>query len=232
MHVLAAILTCSLHGDDALVRAIVDNVHDNPFAIVTPELDPDTESASTAPQTLDAAVAQLREVTAQGGEPLLGLMQVPVVWASAFGRNPEDLFDPCVNVSIGSAMLSGFDYACARSGGAGAPKTPPASGFASRRGCALRRYAQAIQMPELTTIVTLTLRYQRATRAPESDAPIFPLAPEERAWGSDRVFVPARAVDPRASVRNRPDPVPGVGISGREDTPSRSAGVPPSRKHP
>jgi hypothetical protein len=203
MHVLAAILTCSLHGDDALVRAIVDNVHDNPFAIVTPELDPDTDAASSAPQTLDAAVAQLREVTAHGGEPLLGLMQAPVAWASAFGRSPEDLFDPCINVSIGSAMLSAFDYACARSAGAGAPKTTPAPGFASRRGCALRRYAQAIQMPELTTVVALTLRYQRATPAPVSDAPIFALAPERRAWGSDCVFVSAPSMEPHRSAPAR-----------------------------
>ena len=195
MHVLAAILTCSLHGDAALVRAIVDNVHDNPFSIVSPELDPDSDAPSTAPQTLDAAVAQLREVTAHGGQALVGLMQVPVAWASAFGRDPRDLFDPCINISIGSAMLSGFDYACAKSAGAGAPKTSAASAFASRRGCILRRYAQAIQMPELTVVVALTLRYQRASPAPVNDAPIFALAPERRAWGSDCMFVPTPSME-------------------------------------
>jgi hypothetical protein len=192
MHVLAAILTCSLHGDDALVRAIVDNVHDNPFAIVTPELDPDTEAASNAPQTLDAAVAQLREVTAHGGEPLLGLMQVPIAWASAFGRNPEDLFDPCINISIGSAMLSGFDYACApvrqahmqRSSRTGTSSAQPL-----RRTCVVRKYAEAIGMPDLATVVTLDLRYLQLTLEAPNHAPIFQTTPAHT-WGSDCMFVP------------------------------------------
>ena len=49
-------------------------------------------------------------------------------------------------------------------------------------------------MPELTTVVALTLRYQRASPAPVSDAPIFALAPERRAWGSDCVFVSAPTI--------------------------------------
>jgi hypothetical protein len=175
-----------LHGDDALVRAIVDNVHDNPFAIVTPELDPDTDAASSAPQTLETAVAQLREVTAHGGEPLVGLMQAPVAWALAFGRNPQDLFDPCINISIGSAMLSAFDYACARF----KPRSTPAS--ATRRACVMRRYSEAIRMPDLETVAMLTIRYQRAAPALPSDAPIFASIPDGRTWGSDCVFVAHR----------------------------------------
>ena len=60
--VLAAILTCSLYADDALVRAIVDNAHDNPLVIFTPELDPATGASSSALETLETATTQLREI--------------------------------------------------------------------------------------------------------------------------------------------------------------------------
>jgi hypothetical protein len=211
MDVLAAILTCSLHGDDAVVRAIVDNAHDNPLSIVTPELAPETGAASSSPQTLDEAVRQLRDVTAHGGQPLLGLMQVPVAWASAFGREAQDLFDPCINLSIGSAMLSEFDYACANPPGSSARR---ATALRARRNCAVRRYAEAIQTPELATVVALDLRYQRGPSPPPSAAPIFPSPPESRAWGADRPFLPPTGID-RASVKGAANVgrvVPAVGV--------------------
>jgi hypothetical protein len=219
MDVLAAILTCSLHADDALVRAIVDNAHDNPLSILTPDLDPETGAAVSAPQTLDEATRQLAEITAHGNRPLVGLMQVPIAWASGFGREATDLFDPCINISIGTAMLSEFDSACAKATGAGAPKTSPITTVAARRRCSVQRYAQAIHMPDLATVVTLELRYQRSAPALPSDAPIFPLPPERR-WGSDCVFVQATSSGQADSIRH------GVarivpGAPSREVTPIR-----------
>jgi hypothetical protein len=196
MNVIAAILTCSLYTDDALVRAIVDNAHDNPLAIFTPDLDPGSGSLSSAPETLEAAVAQLREVTTHGGRPLVGLMQVPVVWASTFGREPQDLFDPCINLSIGSAMLSEFDYACAR-----AKVSQSSQLVAARRACVLPRYAEAIRMPELVTVAMLGIRHHRAPPALPSDVPIFPSITDGRTWGSDCIFV-TNSVD---TVPSQPD---------------------------
>jgi hypothetical protein len=209
MDVLAAILTCSLYADDAVVRAIVDNAHDNPLAIFTPELDPATGATSSAPETLDAAIAQLRDVFARDGRPLIGLMQVPVTWASAFGREATDLFDPCINVSIGSAMLSEFDYACGRPKATISAQNKSAS-HASRRTCAVQRYAQAVRMPDLASVVTLNLRNRGAPLASPADAPIFH-APPDRSWGSDRVLMgpaspgdrsdpPRRSGDPPAAI--------------------------------
>jgi hypothetical protein len=189
MDVLVAILTCSLYADDALVRAIVDNAHDNPLAIFTPELDPTTGATSTAPGTLEAAIAQLRDVVAHGGQPLVGLMQVPVTWASTFGRKATDLFDPCINLSIGTAMLSEFEYTCTR-------RTPLTFGArhgestgAWARSCVLRQYAEAVRMTELATVVTLSARYGQFRLIRAYDAPIFSPPSDGRSWGADRVLV-------------------------------------------
>jgi hypothetical protein len=186
---LAAVLTCTLHNDAALVRAIVDNAHDNPYSIIDLELDPDQTPthAPTAPRTLDAAVAALSDLLAQGVAPLVGLMQIPVAWATSFGRVPGDLFDPCINVSIGSAMLSAYDYACAQ------PKTlvpsRTSAGPRARRGCVLRRYAEAIGMPELETVVALDLRFQHSFPAPPADAPILTPTTDRPTWGANCLLI-------------------------------------------
>ncbi|HLK40938.1 MAG TPA: hypothetical protein VKU41_29510, partial [Polyangiaceae bacterium] len=186
MDVLAAILTCSLYADDALVRAIVDNAHDNPFAILTPEIEGGGEG-ETQPRDRETALAKLEELTGRGDRPLLGLMQVPVAWASFFGREPQELFDPCVNLSIGSAMLSEFDYACAR--GIRSHSSGRTVGSPARRPCATLRYAEAVGVPELTTVVTLNLRYQRPDSSTPSAAPIFSSALDQGPWGARRMLV-------------------------------------------
>jgi hypothetical protein len=197
MSVLAAILTCSLHNDDALVRAIADNAQGNVYSVINPDLDPEAAAAAPVPRALDAAVAQLNELVAQGATPLLGVMQVPPSWAAIFGREPRDLFEPCINVSIATAMLSSFDYDCA------SKVRPPLKGEAAvraRRTCVLRRYAAEVRMPDLETVVTLALRYQHSSRsAPTAlaDAPIFaPLSGGDRSWGSDCLFLAPPASAP------------------------------------
>jgi hypothetical protein len=192
---LAALLACSLYADDALVTAIADNVEQNPLSIVTPDEHSDSDAAGTAPSTIDQARAKLGEIMARGGSPLLGLMQVPPAWARTFGREPEELFDACVNVSIGTAMLSEFDYACARhvrTARAGAVRLAVAD---SRRRCVADRYADAIGMPEVATVVTLDLRYSRSLPAVASDAPIYAPARAVPGWGADCLLV-YRAADP------------------------------------
>jgi hypothetical protein len=232
MDVLAALLTCSLHADDALVRAIVDNAHDNPLSILTPELDPETGAVASAPQTLDEATRRLQAITAHGGRPLVGLMQVPTDWASDFGREATDLFDPCINVAIGTAMLSEFDSACAKAAGTPAPKASLVAALTTRRRCSVQRYARAIQMPDLATVATLELRYRRSAAAPPNDAPIFPLPPERR-WGSDCVFVAATSLEQQGSFHHGVDPiVPAEGTPNRELTPIRSRPSAPSRTEP
>jgi hypothetical protein len=193
---LAALLACSLYPDDALVAAIIDNVEQNPLSIIVPDDRSDPNAATAAPATVEQARARVRELIAGGASPLIGLMQVPPAWAQTFGREPEELLDACVNVSIGTAMLSEFDYACARRPKSGARAKPPTAISAeARRECALDRYSAAIGMVELTTVVGLTLRHvpERSTRA--SDAPIFPSTGERRVWGADCLLAfPSRIV--------------------------------------
>jgi hypothetical protein len=191
---LAALLSCSLYADDALVTAIADNVEQNPLSIVTPDERSDSDTAAAGPSTMDQARAKLGEIMARGGAPLIGLMQVPPAWARTFGREPADLFDSCVNVSIGTAMLSEFDYACARSGRPGGVRTPAKgpSGVAEvRRRCVIDRYASAIGTPEVATVVTLDLRYSRPRPSIESDAPIYSPLSATRTWGADCLFADA-----------------------------------------
>jgi hypothetical protein len=183
MDVLAAILMCSLHDDEPIVRAIVDNAQANPFAVLTPDRDASTPSPPAS--TYEAAVAQLRDATAHGLRPLLGLMQVPPEWAELFGRAPEDLFDPCVNVSIGTAMLSAFDYECRRA----KTRAPPTALSPPRRTCVARRYALAVRMPDLEAVVALELRSHAVDPVEPANAPIFPLRGLERTWGADCLLV-------------------------------------------
>jgi hypothetical protein len=59
LDVLAAIFTRSLYNDNALVRAIADNAHDSPLAMLTPQIEPHPLSTADPPRTLDAANARL-----------------------------------------------------------------------------------------------------------------------------------------------------------------------------
>ncbi|HLK41418.1 MAG TPA: hypothetical protein VKU41_31935, partial [Polyangiaceae bacterium] len=117
--------------------------------------------------------------------------------------SPEELFDPCINVSIGTAMLSEFDYGCARvkPGGRGAGQ-PSVGGLVARRTCALHRYADAIRLPDLVT-VTLDLRYQSGSQPCPADAPIFPAASERRLWGSDHLLMAASTIAGVAQAASR-----------------------------
>ncbi len=189
MNILAAVLTCSLHADDALVRAIVDNAHGNPYMLINPELDPEAAALAIPPRTPDAAITQLNDLLAQGVEPLVGVMQVPVAWAATFGRKPDDLFDPCINITVGSAMLSAYDYDCAHLK-ASVPLPKSTGAPHARRLCVLHRYAEAIRVPDLETVVTLDLRFQHAPLPSPADAPILAPALEPCRWGPASLLLP------------------------------------------
>jgi hypothetical protein len=107
------LLGCNLYtAAEPLVRAIAQsNSHSNPFSVVDPSMDYRQVEVPPDVRTLEAALARLDELTSKGGKPLLGLMQVPLAWMTAFGRQPPDAFDACVNVSVGTAMLSALNKA-------------------------------------------------------------------------------------------------------------------------
>lgn len=207
MDLLSILLACSLYtADEPLVRAIAQsNSHSNPFAVVDPSMDYRQVEVPPEPKTLEAALARLDDITSKGGKPLLGLMQIPPEWMKVFGREPREAFDACINVSIGTAMLSAMDRECAAGTG---PRIEPVARRSRRlpvmvvlppdRACVVRKYGQAIGLPDFELLITLELGGQRPippARAPV-DAPIVFPEPNERTWGPDCIFVPL-AADPK-----------------------------------
>ncbi len=145
--------------------------------------------ASTA-TAWSGAVARAKEILSSGGRPILGLMQVTPSWLDAFGRELKDAFDPCTNIAIGTAMLSAFDYECAREGASPGARAKPLSrsGRDARRPCVLGKYGEAIGLADFVTLTRLELRYQRPKPPAVEGAPIF-AASSARTWGPDQLLV-------------------------------------------
>ncbi|HEY0709221.1 MAG TPA: hypothetical protein VGG33_20595 [Polyangia bacterium] len=141
MDVLALIVACSVYPDQAVVRAMVElSSRGNPNFVG------DVATFTTYDDLASRRQAD-RLVTAlesRGGRPVLGLMGLPPLWAQRYARPRRDLFDPCVNLWIGTAVLSGHHDACVTSHAAifmdgsalprpvktpaaAAPSAPPAS---------------------------------------------------------------------------------------------------------
>jgi hypothetical protein len=215
MDLLTVILACNLYtADEPLVRAIAQsNSHSNTFSVIDPAMDYRQVDVPPEPKTLDAALARLEDVTSKGGRPLLGLMQVVPSWMANYGREPRDAFDACINVSVGTAMLSAFDHECAAGGARAEPlgrarrRLPAAVTLPPQRACVVRKYGQAIGMPDFELLITLELGGQRPAppRGAPTDAPITFPEPGARAWGPDCIFVslatPPLATPPQLSAR-------------------------------
>lgn len=199
MDLLTAMLACSVYtSDDALVRAIADsNSHGNQYAVLDAAASTESDGPPPAePKTVEAAMARLEEIRSNGGKPLLGWMQLPPDWLTMFGREMREAFDPCINVTIGTAMLSTFDYECSESapdrrGAAQRPRRQsPRMRPMDRRACVVRKYGEALGMAEFGLVTTLQLRYQRsADGSTGASAPIEFMA-GGRVWGADRILVP------------------------------------------
>ena len=187
MDLLATILTCSLYAsDDAVVRAIAEGPSGkNPYFVVNTAA-PAAEAVVTA-TTENEATRRSRELIAGGGRLLLGLLEVPPSWLDAFGQPLAGAFDPCINVAIGTAMLSEFDAECADKVPA---RTERARMLArtNRRVCVLRKYEAAIGAEDFADAILLELSVQHPASARVEDAPIF-APPSARTWGPDRVLV-------------------------------------------
>jgi hypothetical protein len=195
MDVLTTILSCSLYlADDDLVRAIAQSTSEGDpdfvFDASIDRIEVDPQSISKTPAE---ALARTQAIIARGGRPLLGLLQVPPAWMSAFGRDRVEAFNPCTNIAVGTAMLSQFDFECA----ADATRAAPAARelVAARRHCVLRKYEEGIGLPEFATVTTLELRHQRPTVSTVLDAPILVPAAQGRP-GADSLLVPTGTWNP------------------------------------
>ena len=188
MDLLTTILTCSLYlADDDLVRAIAEsNPQSHPEFVLDAALDLTQVDPPPTPKTATDALARAQEILAEGGRPVLGLLQVTPAWLGAFGRSLESAFDPCTNVAVGTAMLAQFDAECG--GGRMGPRRHAPS--AGRRSCVLRKYEEAIRLIDFATIVKLELAHHRPLRATVLDAPIFAPTLVAQAWGPEQLLVP------------------------------------------
>src|SRR5262249_27013554 len=139
----------------------------NPFFVLDPVLDYALIEVPPEPKTLEAAKARLADISAKGGHPLLGLLQIPPTWMTDFGRPLQDAFDPCINISIGSPMLSAMDGECSTHPSGPSKRSAPArkriggTPLPPRRACVLRKYAEATGMRDFELLIRLELGAQR-----------------------------------------------------------------------
>jgi hypothetical protein len=189
MDLLATILTCSLYAsDDALVRAIAEGPSGkNPYLVLDPVADSAEAGAPPPPKSETEGAARAKGLMAQGGRPLLGLLELLPAWLDVFGQPLSSAFDPCTNIAIGSAMLSEFDYECAVS--ARSRGQAPLLERVNRRACVLRRYESAIGLDDFEEVILLELSVQRPRAPSIEDAPIFAPA-SAPTWGPDHLLVP------------------------------------------
>ena len=221
MDLLTIILACSLHPDDQLVEAFIRKVSDaNPLFLgdfVTLVTHDDLTSAD---QVLELAKA----ISEKGGRPGLGLMAIPISWASRFNRDPKDLLDACTNISIGTAMMASFATECGPHLRARLRRS--ASKHASRRrlvavrACVLEGFDREIGVQGFTGILTEIPRLP--ARDPDSDLP-----PERSSLDDE----PPAA---RPQVPLEPPVVPSLGRPAEAPpTPPRSSRpTPPGPQHP
>jgi hypothetical protein len=145
--VLAIILACSLHPDDALVRTLVDVQSEGNVYFVG---DLKTLKSKDSLKSADAALRYAEELRGQGGRPAVGLLGIPLDWASRYGRAPIELFDACTNIAVGTAALAEYQDHCSadrappnrQSPGGRRRQRPRISETAASRACILRRFAR------------------------------------------------------------------------------------------
>ena len=109
MDLLAAILACSLHPDEALVRALIETQSRGNVYFVG---DLATLKTNDSLKSAEAALLFAEDLRQHGGRPAVGLLGIPLEWAARYGRSPVDLFDGCTNVGIATAALAEYRDQC------------------------------------------------------------------------------------------------------------------------
>ena len=147
MDVLAIILACSLHPDDALVRTLVDVQSSGNIYFVG---DLTTLKTNDALKSADAALQYAESLRQHGGRPAVGLLGVPLAWAGRYGRAPIELFDACTNVAIATAAFAEYRDRCSSRGslarhrnrGPGRRRRHSLTDGAALRFCIVSRFAR------------------------------------------------------------------------------------------
>jgi hypothetical protein len=155
MDLLAIVFACSLHSDDQLVRAIVQ-VQSEGNAYFVGDITATTSDDS--PRSAEDANRLLAALERKGHRPALGLMGLSPEWAAGYGRQPGELWDACLNIRLGSAKISEFDYECRRRQPSGRrrPRRVPAVTSTPNRACIARKYALELGLPPAFVGAVLT----------------------------------------------------------------------------
>ena len=105
---LELMLACALHVAPQTIQAVIQvESHGHELALHVNGVELDRQ-----PVTLAEAIATARSAIAQGYTVDLGLMQVNSRNLDRLGYSIEQIFDPCINLRAGSAILFA-DYAAA-----------------------------------------------------------------------------------------------------------------------
>jgi hypothetical protein len=199
--ILAALLACSVHLDDALLLGVAEAFSErNPLTITNvavDRLDPrdDRLLAERMPRSSAAATELVAELVARGGSPVVGLLPVRPEWAAELAKPSDAVFDVCANIEIASAKLSAFDYACRALGSA-----PSA---AARRQCTLARFGASLGLPALPRAVLLDLPRVAAALAADDEPPSGALALPQ--GGLSFALAPSPAPRPPRSLGATPE---------------------------
>jgi hypothetical protein len=202
MDVLAIILACSLHPDDELVRTLVD-VQSNANIYFVGDLA--TLKTNDSLKSAEGALRFAEDLRQHGGRPAVGLLGVPLEWASRYGRAPIELFDACTNVAVATAAFAAYYDRCSS---VPAPRVHPPVAASRRhhrrpadpkelRYCVVSRFARDLGLTSASSAVLRRLISERGTLPGEGDD-----APAQRSsiFGNDSEDAPsgsAPAIRPR-----------------------------------
>jgi len=201
MDILTLILACSVYPDDSLVRAMVDLASQG-----NPHFVGDMTTLATFDKTSSSAEADhlVSELNRQGGRPVVGLMGLPPSWAPRYGRARSELYDGCVNIWVGTAVLASHYEACVA---AHAAMFTPARPNERRqrvappeavRLCALRRFGADLGVDGYAEAINRLLPRQRLLFTPAVNQAFGPAFGPASGQADDRATIPAAVPDDRS----------------------------------
>jgi hypothetical protein len=175
MDLLAVILACSLHPDDALVRTLVDVESSGNVYFVG---DLATLKTNDSLKSAEAALRFAEDLRRHGGRPAVGLLGVPLEWAGRYGRAPIELFDACTNVAVATAAFADYHRRCSavrprsghRSAATGHPGRRRDAAALSLRYCVVSRYARDLGLAIAPATTLQRLISERGWQPSESSS--------------------------------------------------------------
>lgn len=215
MDLLAAILACSLHPDEALVRALVEIQSRGNVYFVG---DLATLKTNDSLKSAEAALLFAEDLRQHRGRPAVGLLGIPLDWATRYGRAPIELFDGCTNVAIATAALAEYRDQCSSArkdlyrGAAthGRRRTAHRTETTAIRTCVIARFADDLGLASEPAAILRSLT-TKGDRAPVAHDDVVPR--------SSAVFVDGGDATPPSAAS--PTNHPAVFLDGTLTVPSR-----------